>query len=245
MDTLDAAAAAQVASWLLDERDLASLRCTSRFWRDALADDPGLWSQLVARRFGAALPSKGAAAAGGGASASAALAGAADPERRFRQLAAAALRRPVAGLERLIWLDGNHLQVRTSCQWHGLDTRQSSRVALACLAASQPSHAHAPSHPLQRVDDPSSPYGTTLRVASVWWLELGGRLHGVLPGRYRLAWRLRLEVSPQPLVSQQPAEWQSNQLKCSCHPILRCAPCDCCSSPRTCRSLAPPWNGCA
>ncbi len=50
---------------------------------------------------------------------------------------------------------------------------------------------------MQRIDDPSSPYGTTVLVANVWWLELGGRFHGVLPGCYRLAWRLRLEVSQQ------------------------------------------------
>ncbi|KAI7844537.1 hypothetical protein COHA_001895 [Chlorella ohadii] len=143
MDSLDAAAAALVASCLLDERDLASLRCTNRFWRDVLSDNPGLWSQLLARRFGVV------GTAGQGSSS-----GAANPERRFQQLAMAALRRPVAGLDRLIWLDGTHLQ---------------------------------------RIDDPSSPYGTTVLVANVWWLELGGRFHGVLPGCYRLAWRLRLE----------------------------------------------------
>lgn len=101
MDSLDAAAAALVASCLLDERDLASLRCTNRFWRDVLSDNPGLWSQLLARRFGVV------GTAGQGSSG-----GAANPERRFQQLAMAALRRPVAGLDRLIWLDGTHLQVR-------------------------------------------------------------------------------------------------------------------------------------
>lgn len=67
--------------------------------------------------------------------------------------------------------------------------RQNAR--LCCCAAAHPT---LPSFPLQRIDDPSSPYGTTVRVSNVWWLELGGRLHGVLPGLYRLAWRLRLEV---------------------------------------------------
>lgn len=120
MDNLDAAAAALIAGWLPDERDLASLRCTNRFWRDALSNNPGLWSRLLASRFGTPAPtshgsptSQPASSSGSGAAMSSAPGSpvAADPERRFRQLAAAALRRPAAGLERLIWLDGSHLQV--------------------------------------------------------------------------------------------------------------------------------------
>lgn len=46
----------------------------------------------------------------------------------------------------------------------------------------------------QRYADPTSHSGTVVRVLDVWWLELGGRFRGVLPGRYRAAWRTRLEV---------------------------------------------------
>ena len=196
MDSLDAAAAALIAGWLPDERDLASLRCTNRFWRDALSNNPGLWSRLLASRFGTPAPTshgsptpQPASSSGSSAAMSSSAPGspvAADPERRFRQLATAALQRPTAGLERLIWLDGSHLQVWGAGCMPG---RQNAR--LCCWVAAHPT---LPSFPLQRIDDPSSPYGTTVRVSNVWWLELGGRLHGVLPGRYRLAWRLRLEV---------------------------------------------------
>lgn len=118
MESLDASCAAQIAGWLLDERDLAALRCANRFWSGVLTDNPGLWSGLITRRFGAAAHAGQTGAAGAapaGAAAAGGAAAAADPERRFRQLAAAALQRPVAALERLIWLDGQHLQVGMGC----------------------------------------------------------------------------------------------------------------------------------
>lgn len=53
--------------------------------------------------------------------------------------------------------------------------------------------------PPQRIQDPSATSGAAVRVKDVWWLDVGGRVRGVLPGRYRPAWRLRLEVRRQPI----------------------------------------------
>jgi hypothetical protein len=47
---------------------------------------------------------------------------------------------------------------------------------------------------LQEAPDPGSTFGSVVKVKAVSWLELCGRFPGVLPGRYRVAWRLRLEV---------------------------------------------------
>ena len=104
MEGLPAAAATLVASYLEDERDLAALRCACRFWRDILKDNPGLWGALLARRFGQADAAPAAPASSAGAAPPAET-----PEQRFKRLAS--LRQPVAGLEKLIWLDGQHLQV--------------------------------------------------------------------------------------------------------------------------------------
>ena len=103
MDTLDDSSAACIASFLSDERDLAALRCTSKAWRALFSDNPGLWTTLLRRRFDDTAGERDGATARGGANA---------PEQRYRELAGAARRRPVAGLERVIWLDGHHLQAR-------------------------------------------------------------------------------------------------------------------------------------
>lgn len=47
---------------------------------------------------------------------------------------------------------------------------------------------------LQRVREEDSTFGEAIRVREVCWLELVGRWRGVLPGRYRAVWRVRLEV---------------------------------------------------
>ena len=98
MDSLPESAAATIASHLVAERDLAALCCSCTFWRDVLApDNEVLWQVLLTRRFGDAL----AAGAAGTAASSA---------QRYR--GAAQLRRPAAGLDKVVWLDGQHLQVR-------------------------------------------------------------------------------------------------------------------------------------
>ncbi|KAL4433857.1 hypothetical protein ABPG75_000298 [Micractinium tetrahymenae] len=114
MDSLPAAAAAAVAGHLLDERDLAALAATSRFWRGVLAD-PTLWRCLLRRRFGAVAEAAASAGTEPQTAATGAAAGAADgtvsPQQRFRELAC--LRRPAPQLDRIAWLDGSHLQVVT------------------------------------------------------------------------------------------------------------------------------------
>ncbi len=131
MDSLPAAAAAVIAAHLLDERDLAALAATSRFWRGVLAD-PALWRQLLRSRFG---PAAEAAEASGsqpilvpaenGPAAMQTAARTRDevpsPRQLFRRLAC--LRRPAPQLDRFAWLDGTHLQAgagraaRTSPVW--------------------------------------------------------------------------------------------------------------------------------
>ncbi|KAI7840149.1 hypothetical protein COHA_005932 [Chlorella ohadii] len=147
MDALPGAAAAAVVAHLLDERDLAALQCSCRFWRGVLADNAALWRTLLERRFGgaaaAAVPGAGEAAAGGEAAAARAL------RLRFAELAQ--LERPAPQLDRIIHLDGTHLQ---------------------------------------EVSEPGS--RSAIKVHSVSWLELACRFVGVLPGRYRACWRMRL-----------------------------------------------------
>ena len=41
----------QIASFLLDERDIACLRCTCKCWADVF-ESPRIWSTLLALRFG-------------------------------------------------------------------------------------------------------------------------------------------------------------------------------------------------
>jgi hypothetical protein len=48
---------------------------------------------------------------------------------------------------------------------------------------------------LQEAPEPGSTFGSVVKVLAVCWLELCGWFPGVLPGRYRVAWRVRLEVS--------------------------------------------------
>jgi hypothetical protein len=137
MDRLDESTATAIASFLEDERDVASLACSNTFWRNVLApgNDP-LWSAVLARRFGDSRKADDCAA-------------------HFRQLAA--LTKPAARLDTIIWLDGHHLRV---------------------------------------LEEPGGPL---LRLEAVCWLEIGGVLStGVVPGRYRVAWRLHLEVIPEP-----------------------------------------------
>lgn len=117
MDSLPAAAAVVIAGYLLDERDLAALAATSRFWRGILAD-PALWRCLLRRRFGAAASAgaspleeqtahrEGVAAAAETAAETAAARP--SPRQRFRQLAC--LRRPAPQLDRVALLDGVRLQ---------------------------------------------------------------------------------------------------------------------------------------
>lgn len=120
MDQLDESAAAHIASFLEDERDLAALRATSRSWAALLAGDPALWRTLAVRRFGpAAVAATTAAGGAGGAPAAAAMAAAqarapplgsaAEEQRRFRSLAARRVH--AAAFEHLVWLDGVHLEV--------------------------------------------------------------------------------------------------------------------------------------
>lgn len=52
----------------------------------------------------------------------------------------------------------------------------------------------------QVVTKAGSASGRAVRVHSVSWLELAAKLPGVLPGRYRAAWRLRLQASGAPAV---------------------------------------------
>ena len=51
LDDLVLDAAEHIASFLLDERDLAALAQTCRFWRDVLAR-ADLWQELLELRFG-------------------------------------------------------------------------------------------------------------------------------------------------------------------------------------------------
>ena len=96
MDSLPKSAAALVASHLVAERDLASLCSSCTFWRDVLSpQNEPLWQLLLQRRFGDSAGSAGATASSA---------------QRFRR--AAQLRRPAAGLDKIVWLDGQHLQVR-------------------------------------------------------------------------------------------------------------------------------------
>ncbi|KAI3431417.1 hypothetical protein D9Q98_004470 [Chlorella vulgaris] len=91
MDRLDESTATAIASFLEDERDVASLACANTFWRNVLApgNDP-LWSAVLARRFGDSRKADDCAA-------------------HFRQLAT--LTKPAARLDTIIWLDGHHLRV--------------------------------------------------------------------------------------------------------------------------------------
>ncbi|KAL4420678.1 hypothetical protein ABPG75_010334 [Micractinium tetrahymenae] len=99
MDSLPGTAAAKIAGNLLDERDLAALATTCGFWRDILAaDDTPLWRELLQSRFGEA-PAAAPASAGAQTA----------PAARFRQLAS--LRQPVARAERVVWLNGQYLEV--------------------------------------------------------------------------------------------------------------------------------------
>ncbi|KAL4419103.1 hypothetical protein ABPG77_010042 [Micractinium sp. CCAP 211/92] len=131
MDSLPAAAAAVIAAHLLDERDLAALAATSRFWRGVLAD-PALWRQLLRSRFG---PAAEAAEASGS--------------------------QPI-----LVPAENGPAAMQTAAR-----TRD------------------------EVVTEAGSACGRAVRVHSVSWLELAARLPGVLPGRYRAAWRLRLQAS--------------------------------------------------
>ena len=54
MDSLTLDAAEAIASLVPDERDIASLRCTCKLWRDFYALNDGLWCRLVEQRFGTA-----------------------------------------------------------------------------------------------------------------------------------------------------------------------------------------------
>lgn len=192
MDQVPASAAGHVATFLLDERDQASLRCTCTFWNSIFTDNPGLWNELIQQRFGpvtnvaAPAPAEGPAGAGSTgpagpgststASASSA-ATAADrpaetPEQQFRQLAMLAKQQPVASLERLVWLDGHHLK---------------------------------------RIQELSSTFGPVIAVQAVCWLEMAGWFRGVMPGRYRVGWRMRVEDhfhfdEGRLVVRQQPGE---------------------------------------
>ena len=109
MDSLPGAAAAAVAAHLLDEHDLAALQCTCHFWRAAFAD-AALWRTLLERRFGATAAEgvTGAGEVGAGGEAAAVQ----DLRRRFAELAR--LERPAPQLDRIIHLDGTHLQVGTN-----------------------------------------------------------------------------------------------------------------------------------
>lgn len=110
MDALPGAAAAAIALHLLDERDLAALQATCRSWRAVFAD-AALWRTLAERRFGSAAVADGEGAAGSEAAA------ARQARQRFARLAS--LKRPATQLDRIIHLNGTHLQARRRCWGHG------------------------------------------------------------------------------------------------------------------------------
>lgn len=200
MDALPLPAAAAVAAHLLDERDLAPLQCTSRFWLGVFADAT-LWATLLERRFGAgtaAVPGAGEAAAGGEADAALRL------RQRFVELAW--LERPAPQLDRIIHLDGTHLQVGERgagrqvacadvCRTHALmlaarmhGFAHSCACSCSKLPASLPCILQVVTEAGTRTAGPRN----ALKVHSVSWLELACRFAGVLPGRYRACWRMRL-----------------------------------------------------
>lgn len=108
MNDLPVDAAGLIAASLRDERDLASLAATNRFWHTLIngPDSEVLWATLLAARFGAA-----AAGAGGGGGAAVAAGPHALPpaSERFQRLAS--LTRPVCQMDKVTWLNGAYLEV--------------------------------------------------------------------------------------------------------------------------------------
>ena len=46
---------------------------------------------------------------------------------------------------------------------------------------------------LEKIQDPESTFGTVIHLKTVCWLQLNGCFSGVLPGKYRFLWRMKLQ----------------------------------------------------
>jgi hypothetical protein len=52
---------------------------------------------------------------------------------------------------------------------------------------------HLGSRYLERIGDDESDYGEVVRLNTVCWLQINSKFPGVLPGKYKLLWRMKLE----------------------------------------------------
>ncbi|CAB4032521.1 Hypothetical predicted protein [Paramuricea clavata] len=54
---------------------------------------------------------------------------------------------------------------------------------------------HLGSQYLKKIDDPESSTGSVIHLDTVCWLQLDGKFHSVLPGKYHVLWRMKLQDS--------------------------------------------------
>ena len=75
---------------------------------------------------------------------------------------------------------------------------------------------------LKKIDDPKSSSGSVIYLVEVCWLQVDGKFHAVLPGKYRVLWRMKLRDAFMRSSGEACIYYKATKLGDSCGSQLSC-----------------------